>query len=67
MRATLDEIGLKYGTDKSSSHHHYLPFYETFMAPLRDAPITLLEIGVYQGASLRTWRKKRRILSLPRN
>ena len=57
MRATLDEIGLKYRTDKSSSHHNYLSFYESFMAPLRDAPITLLEIGVYQGASLKTWRE----------
>jgi hypothetical protein len=57
MRATLDEIGLKYRTDKSSLHHNYLSFYESFMAPLRDAPITLLEIGVYQGASLKTWRE----------
>ena len=57
MRATLDEIGLKHGTDKASSHHNYLSFYETFMAPLRDAPLTVLEIGVYQGASLKTWRE----------
>jgi hypothetical protein len=27
------------------------------MSPLRNAPITLLEIGVYQGASLYTWRE----------
>ena len=57
MRATLDEIGLKYGTDKSSAHHNYLAFYESFMAPQRDAPLTMLEIGVYQGASLKTWRE----------
>jgi cephalosporin hydroxylase len=57
MAGTLDEIGLRYGTDKSSSHHDYLSFYESFMAPLRNAPITLLEIGVYQGASLSTWRE----------
>ncbi len=55
MPETLDAIGLKYGTDKASSHHNYLGFYETFMAPLRNAPIALLEIGVYQGASLKTW------------
>jgi hypothetical protein len=55
MPDTLDAIGLRNGTDKSSSHHNYLGFYETFMAPLRGAPITLLEIGVYQGASLKTW------------
>ena len=54
--ATLDEIGLKHGTDKASSHHHYLSFYESFLAPLRESAITLLEIGVYKGASLATWR-----------
>ena len=57
MPGSLDEIGLKHGTDKSSSHHNYLNFYETFMAPLRNSPITLLEIGVYQGASLNMWRE----------
>ena len=57
MPATLDEIGLKYGTDKASSHHNYLNFYENFMAPLREQPIALLEIGVYKGASLATWRE----------
>ncbi len=51
----LDEIGLRHGTDKSSSHHDYLSFYESFLGPLRDQPIALLEIGVFQGASLRTW------------
>jgi hypothetical protein len=57
MPATLDEIGLKFGTDKASSHHDYLSFYERFLAPMRDEPITLLEIGVFQGASLYTWRE----------
>ena len=57
MPATLDEIGLKYGTDKASSHHNYLSFYERFLAPLRDEPLTVLEIGVFQGASLNTWRE----------
>jgi len=52
---TLDELGLKHGTDKSSAHHDYLRFFETFFAPVRDEPITLLEIGVHRGASLRTW------------
>ena len=57
MALTLDEIGMKYGTDKASAHHNYLNFYESFFAPLRDQPLTLLEIGVFQGASLRTWRE----------
>src|SRR5580658_9824704 len=56
MPATLDEIGRKYGTDKASLHHDYLNFYERFLAPARYEPLTVLEIGVFQGASLYTWR-----------
>jgi hypothetical protein len=52
---SLDEIGLRHGTDKSSVHHDYLRFYEEFLAPLRNAEVSILEIGVLNGASLRTW------------
>lgn len=52
---TLDEIGLKHGTDKSSLGHNYLKFLEPFFAPMRERPIRLLEIGVHRGASLKTW------------
>ena len=52
----LDAIGLRYGTDKSSIHHDFLSFYERFFASLRShRGLKLLEIGVYDGASLRTW------------
>lgn len=55
---TLDEIGLKHGTDKSSLHHDYLRrVYEPLFAPLREQKIALLEIGVQFGFSLRTWRE----------
>jgi hypothetical protein len=57
MAATLDEIGLRFGTDKTSQFHNYLSFYESFMAPMREAPITLLEVGVFRGASLNMWRE----------
>lgn len=56
MAATLDEIGLRFGTDKTSQFHNYLNFYESFMAPMREEPITLLEVGVFRGASLHMWR-----------
>ena len=52
---SLDAIGRAHGTDKSSAHHDYLRIYERFFQPLRDRPVTILEIGVFGGASLRTW------------
>src|SRR5262245_6318262 len=33
----------------------YLGVYETLFAPLREKPITLLEIGVQNGGSLEIW------------
>ncbi|MDR1309096.1 MAG: class I SAM-dependent methyltransferase [Deltaproteobacteria bacterium] len=53
----LDSIGLRHGTDKSSGQgrHDYLRKYEFFLRPFRDTEFTLLELGVYKGASLRTW------------
>ena len=50
---SLDEIGVKHGTDKSSIHHNYLVFYERFLNRFRFETIEILEIGVDQGRSLR--------------
>lgn len=52
----LDTLALKYGTDKGSCDHDYMPYYTQYLEPLRDRPITLLELGVWHGASLRMWR-----------
>lgn len=54
---SLDTIGQKHGTDKASIHHNYLEFYEGFFRPLRDKTLTVLEIGVLNGASLKTWEE----------
>lgn len=54
-RATLDEIGKQYGTDKASGSHCYLDWYEPMLEPMRDRPIVFLEIGVASGASLKMW------------
>ena len=51
----LDLIGIRLGTDKSRLRQDYLRQYERMMTGFRDRPITLLEIGIDQGASLRTW------------
>lgn len=53
----LDDIGLEFGTDKSSKLHDYLRFYEFFLSPLRDQPLTFVELGINTGNSLRTWER----------
>jgi len=53
---TLDEMALKHGADKSSEQHAFTAVYERFLEPLRELPITMLEIGVFEGASVRMWR-----------
>lgn len=50
---TLQEIGMKYGTDKAT-HHKYCDFYEEHF-PDRTFSGRLLEIGVMDGASLKMW------------
>jgi hypothetical protein len=53
----LDELGKRYGTDKCSGEncHDFLRKYEFFLKPLKHEAFTLLELGVFKGASLRTW------------
>lgn len=51
----LDVIGLRHGTDKASHGHDYLRIYEPLIPA--DVPVKLLEIGWYEGASMRTWRE----------
>lgn len=53
---SLDALGIRFGTDKSSRGHNYLPLYEPFLAGLRDHPLKILEVGVLNGASLLTWQ-----------
>jgi hypothetical protein len=54
---TLDAIGLKHRSDKSSSGQGYLEFYARFFEALRNARISLLVIGVGSGQSLRMWQE----------
>jgi hypothetical protein len=55
MSMTLEEIGAKYDTDKLP--HSYLRHYAARFGGLRREPITLLEIGTWQGAGVRTFRE----------
>ena len=52
---TLDEIGILQATDKSSLVHDYLVHYDRLLSSMRNRNFNLVEIGVHQGASLRTW------------
>jgi hypothetical protein len=53
----LDLIGIREATDKSSLIGDYLRHYEKLFADLRDEPFNLIEIGVFHGASARTWEQ----------
>lgn len=50
---TLNELALKYGSDKSSEGHNYMPFYERHMP---EKPKSILEVGVLKGASIDIWK-----------
>lgn len=61
-RLTLDELGIKYGTDKASKCSEllacdFLRHYERYLYHMRDKKITLLEFGIWKGQSLQMWRE----------
>ncbi len=49
---TLDELSVKYGSDKGRLKHNYMPFYAKHLPA---NPKKILEIGVLKGASLAMW------------
>lgn len=52
VKPSLEALATKYHTDKLD--HGFIPYYESY---LKNHPVKrLLEIGVYQGASLKMWR-----------
>lgn len=59
----LVEVADKYLSDKGSvadmgdGPHNYCDYYERLFEPLRDKAITLFEIGIWEGASLKMWRE----------
>jgi len=57
----LTELGKIYGTDKADQNHtfnnlSYLDVYEKYFQEYRNKNISILEIGVRSGDSLRTWK-----------
>lgn len=53
----LYEMFLGYDNQDIHKCHHYFNFYERHFSALRGKPIKLLEIGVFNGGSLRMWRQ----------
>lgn len=51
----LDDLGKKYGTEKSSYYYDYLKKYEFFFSRFREEEIRVMELGVFEGASIRTF------------
>ena len=61
MRGILQNLGLKYGTDKSTVHQFngitFLDIYEKYFNEYKDNEIVLMEIGVLNGSSLKVWNE----------
>jgi hypothetical protein len=56
----LNDLGVKYGTDKSSICHDYLDFYEEIFQEFgltEKKDLVLLEIGVFGAASIKMWKE----------
>lgn len=63
QQADLSELSLRNGSDKWGLHY-YTPHYERHFSPLRDRPLTIVELGIggygdpsAGGASLRMWKR----------
>ena len=53
----LNCIFAKYNTDKNKYYHNYSRQYESLLSSYRDKAIKYLEIGVYQGESIKAMRE----------
>jgi hypothetical protein len=54
---TLNELAIKHGTDKGPEDHMYTDKYEIYLEQYRDVEFNLLEIGVYNGSSVKMWKE----------
>ena len=41
---------------KAHKYEHYFPVYERYLEPYRNRPVSMLEIGVDRGGSLKLWK-----------
>lgn len=59
MAISLNDIALRYKSDKASWGHNYTKLYTKYFAELRDKPIQLMEIGIgdHGGDTFRIWNE----------
>jgi hypothetical protein len=53
----LDELAIKYQTDKSSKGHYYTRWYEKYFKEISNKELKILEIGVLNGSSIKMWEE----------
>jgi hypothetical protein len=54
---SLDTIFNKYDTDKNTTFHNYTRQYSVLLNDFREKPIKYLEIGVFNGGSIKAFRE----------
>lgn len=54
---TLEEISLGYKSDKGAVYHNYLSIYEKYFNKYRNTLGNFLEIGLWEGESIKMWRE----------
>jgi hypothetical protein len=52
----LSEIAFKYDTDKQNVHNYFTLIYDEILSPLKFECKNFMEIGIYDGGSIKLWR-----------
>jgi len=53
----LSELNKHFQSDKGGKHCYLQDYYQIKFDPVRESTKTVLEIGVYEGASIRLWKE----------
>jgi hypothetical protein len=53
----IDQIAIKFGSDKSSLHHGYTKYYDYYFSNICNNVKNVLEIGVFNGSSVKMWEE----------
>jgi len=57
MQESLETISKKYKSDKGAVYHNYLEIYERYFSKYRNTLTNFLEIGLWEGESIKMWRE----------